>query len=146
MIILIFYGALLNSVRSTTPDNTGKSCHVRSCTSDKTVKLNNHIIGILQYFSGALTSITCSTTTPSFLINGILTPQFYDMLPGMFGISAIVAPDRSNVTLLVEGTPMAHNVTVECQNIVDPVTGQKESIFHLTLLLAGTSWPHKINI
>ena len=113
---------------------------MKSCTRDKTVKLNNDIIiiGILQYFSGALTSITCSTTTPSFLINGIFTPQFYDMLPGMFGISAIVAPDRNNVTLLVDGTTMAHNVTVECQNIVDPVTGEKESIFHLTLLLAGS--------
>jgi hypothetical protein len=59
------------------------------------------------------------------------------MLPGLFEIEAIVAPDRSNVTLLVNGSTLAHNVTVECQNIIDPVTGQKESMFQLTLLLAG---------
>ena len=55
----------------------------------------------------------------------------------MFGIKAIVAPDGSSVTLHINGSTLAHNVTVECQNIVDPVRGQKESIFQLTLLLAG---------
>jgi hypothetical protein len=59
------------------------------------------------------------------------------MLPELFGIKAIVSPDSSNVTLHVNGTILAHNVTVECQNIVDPVRGQKESTFQLTLLLAG---------
>ena len=59
------------------------------------------------------------------------------MLPMLYDIEAIVAGDRSNVTLRVNGNSLAHNVTVECQNIVDPVTGQKESLFQLTLMFAG---------
>jgi hypothetical protein len=96
-----------------------------------------HVIGILQYYSGTLTSITYSTARPSFLVSGTYTPQYYDQLPGLFGIEAIVAPDRSNVTLHVNGSTLAHNVTVECQNIIDPVIGQRESIFQLTLVYEG---------
>ena len=59
------------------------------------------------------------------------------MLPGLFGINATLAPDRSNVTLQVSGTVLAHNVTVECQNIIDAITGEKESMFQFILLLAG---------
>ena len=59
------------------------------------------------------------------------------MLPGLFGIEATLAPDRSNVALQVNGTILAHNVTIECQNIIDAIAGEKESIFQLTLLLAG---------
>ena len=92
------------------------------------------IVGILRYYSGALTSITCSTTTPSFLINDIYGPQQYDMLPELLGIEADVAPDRSSVTLHVNGSTLAHNATVECQNIVDAITGQIQSMFQLTLL------------
>ena len=95
------------------------------------------ILEVLQYYSGALTSITCSTTTPSFLINGLYAPQQYDLLPGLFGIEAVVASDRSNVTLHVNGSTMAHNATVECQNIIDPITGGLESVFQLTLLFTG---------
>ena len=95
------------------------------------------ILEVLQYYSGALTSITCSTTAPSFFIDGIYAPQSYHLLPGLFGIKADVAPDRSNVTLHVNGSTMAHNVTVECQNIIDPITGGTESIFQLTLLFTG---------
>ena len=95
------------------------------------------ILGILQYYSGAVTSITCSTTTPSYLINGLYASQQYDLLPGLFDIEAVIASDRSNVTLHVNGSPMAHNVTVECQNFFDPITGGTESIFQLTLLFAG---------
>lgn len=89
----------------------------------------------------ALTSITCSTTAPSFLINGIYTPQLYGMLPELFGINATVAPDRSNVTLQVNGTTLVLNVTVECQNVIDAITEQKESIivilYQLNLFLTG---------
>ena len=108
------------------------------------------ILGNLQYYSGALTTITCSTTTPRFLINGIYTPQSYHLLPELLGIEAVVAPDRSNVTLHVNGSTMAHNATVDCQNIIDPVTGGAESMFQLTLLFAGilfffiTATIHKI--
>ena len=55
----------------------------------------------------------------------------------MFGIEVDVAPDRSNVTLLVNGSIMAHNVTIECQNIIDAIIGEKESLFQLTLLFTG---------
>jgi hypothetical protein len=59
------------------------------------------------------------------------------MLPGLFEIEAIVAPDRSNVTLLVNGSALGHNIIIECQNIIDATSGQKESMFQLTLQLAG---------
>ena len=75
---------------------------------------------------------------PSFLINGLYAPLQYDQLPGLFGIEAVVASDRSNVTLHVNGsTQLAHNVTVECRNIIDAVTGDSESMFHLTLQFVG---------
>ena len=92
---------------------------------------------MLQIYNGTLASITCSTTTPNFRINGLYTSQHYNQLPELFGIGVTVAPDRSNVTLLVDGTTMAHNITIECQNIIDAVIGQTETMFQLTLLLAG---------
>ena len=95
------------------------------------------ILGILRYYSGAQTSITCSTAVPSFFINDIYGPRQYDRLPELFGIEADVAPDRSNVTLHVSGSILAHNATVECQNIVDAVTGQTQSMFQLTLIFEG---------
>ena len=84
-----------------------------------------------------MTEISCSTTTPSFLINSVYTPQHYDQLPDLFGIEARVAPDRSNVTLHINGTSLADNVTIECQNIIDAVIGQTETVFQFTMVFVG---------
>ena len=96
------------------------------------------LVRIVPLYNGALTEITCAATVPCFLINGIYTSQNYDQLPGLFSIEAIVAPDSSNVTLHINGHIHTHNVTVECQNLVDPVTGQTETIiFQVTLSFVG---------
>ena len=101
------------------------------------MKTKVSFVGTLPYYSGTLTSITCSTALPSFLINGLYTPQHYDQLPGLFGIEAIIASDRSNITLHIDGSAQAHNVTIECKNIIDAITGQSQPIFQVTLLFAG---------
>ena len=62
------------------------------------------------------------------------------MLPELLGIEADVAPDRSNVTLRVNGSTLADDATVECQNIVDAVTGQIQIMFQLTLLFEGNTF------
>jgi hypothetical protein len=42
----------------------------------------------------------------------------------------VIAPDRSNVTLRINGTSIVDiNVTIECQNIIDPILGYTESLF-----------------
>ena len=92
---------------------------------------------LLQIFEGTVTEISCSTMAPSFFIDGIYTSQHYDQLPGLFGIEAIVAPDRSNVTLRINGTSLTDNVTIECQNIIDPVIGYTETQFQCTMVFVG---------
>ena len=74
------------------------------------------------------------------MMEQIYAPQQYDLLPDLelFGIKVDIATDRSNVTLHINGSTLAHNVTVECQNIVDPITGESESMFQLTLLFTGS--------
>ena len=94
-------------------------------------------VGMLPTYNGALTEITCAANVPTFLVNGVYSSLLYHQLPDLFGIEARVATDRSNVTLHINGNILAHNVTVECQNIVDPVTGQTETMFQLTLSFAG---------
>ena len=86
-----------------------------------------------------MTEVSCSTTAPSFFFNGIYTSQHYDQLPGLFGIEATVASDRSNVTLRINGTSLTDNVTIECQNIIDPVTGRTETLFRCTMVYIGNT-------
>ena len=135
MATIILEGILLNFAQYTASDSTSKT-KFRLWKGLILVTVMT-ILGILQYYSGALTSITCSTIAPSFLINRLYGPQQYDLLPEEFGIKAVIASDRSNVTLHVDGSTMAHNVTVECQNIIDAITGGTESMFQLTLLFTG---------
>ena len=92
---------------------------------------------LLQIFKGTVTEISCSTTAPSFFVNGIYSSQHYDLLPGLFGMEAVVASDRSNVTLRINGTSLTDNVTIECQNIVDPVVGLTETLFWCTMVFIG---------
>ena len=101
------------------------------------MKFKTKLLGALSYHDRTLTKITCSAEKPTFLINGIYNAQHYNQLPVLFGIEATVADDRSNVTLLINGSIMAHNVTVECQNFVDLVGGIKETLFRFTLLFNG---------
>ena len=101
---------------------------------------------ILHIFKGTVTEISCSTTAPSFFINGIYTSQHYDQLPGLFGIEAVVAPDRSNVTLRINGTSLTDNVTIECQNIIDPVVGHAETSFQFTMVFVGNLQYHFIAV
>ena len=92
---------------------------------------------ILQIFEGTVTEISCSTTVPSFLISGVYTSQHYHELPSLFGIEAVIAPDRTNVTLRINGSSLSDNVTIECQNIIDPVLGHAETLFQFTLVFVG---------
>ena len=83
----------------------------------------------LQIFSGALTEIRCSATTPNFLLNERYGAREYDQLPGLFGIEVEVVRsiNGSNPTVMlhVNGTSHSNNVTVMCRNPV--------SYTHLTL-------------
>ena len=101
---------------------------------------------LLQIFQGTVTEISCSTTVPSFLINGIYTPQYYHELPGLFGIEAVIAVDRSNVTIHINGTSLVENVTIECQNIIDPVLGHAETLFRCTTVFVGIKMALKLII
>ena len=102
----------------------------------KEIDTNGHFIGqeMLPSYNGALTEIICVTTVPSFLINGLYSSRHYNQLPDQFGIEARVAPDRNNVTLHINGSRIrVHNITVKCQNLIDSVTGQTETLFQFTL-------------
>ena len=95
------------------------------------------LVRIVPLYNGALTEITCAASVPTFLVNGVYSSLSYHRLPYLFGIEAIVATDESNVTLHINGHILAHNVTVECQNVVDLVIGQTETMFQVTLSVVG---------
>ena len=57
----------------------------------------------------------------------------YSLLPGLFDIEAVVAPDRNNVTLFIDGTNRSNNVTVMCGHLYDATLGLTETLFTLVL-------------
>ena len=102
------------------------------------------LTGILYVptYNGAVTDVTCSTTAPAFLVNDIYSSFQYPLLPELYDIDAKVAPDKSYVTLCINGTSLANNVTVECRNITDHINGLAVTLFRFTLQYVGESQWH----
>lgn len=102
------------------------------------------MIGILPTYSGAVTDIKCSTSKPTFLINGVYSFLSYHQLPDLFqiGIEAKVSPNSSTVSLCVNGTSLSNNVSIECQNVIEVVPHDIDTLFRLTIQYSGKVLTH----
>ena len=90
---------------------------------------------MLQIFSGTLTEIMCSASTPVYhLMDQEGEYNSYNDFPGLFNIEARHSPTEDSVTLYINGTNRSNNVTVMCGNL-DLSSGTSNAQFHILFTL-----------
>ena len=95
----------------------------------------------VQVYGRAITNITCTATTPSFLLNDTYNSFEYDQFPHLFGITVDVSLSGNEVTLIINGTAKSSNLEVVCKNITDPILGVSMELFQLVLNFQGELVP-----